>query len=182
MGSKKGSVSSHALLQKHVDECLGLVEKADKLLGGSVSTMSLEEKQKSPRFRPIAANVIPALIKLGKKFKVVVPDRPLDDMTEQLLVASTLSPLRDELRALLAKVEDTMLRETSETWITATTVYTTLRRFSRRNAELAKALAPIAGLFAKTGRSAKTTPAPADSSAPAAPAKGANGSASTIHA
>lgn len=179
--SKSKPQKSLALLEKHVVECIKLVDKAHGIIGQNWSMMSSVEKRRSPRFRQAATHVIPTLVQLGQRYGVNVPNRPVDEMDVTLQRSTTLAPLRDALRFLLQKVEDAMLQESGSSWKTATTVYTTLRRWSKDDAELAALLAPLEPSFRTRQRAKKSEPASGTNATPTT-VPGASSGGTVTHA
>jgi hypothetical protein len=90
-------------------------------------------------------------------------------MLGQIAYASQFGDLLSSVEQLHTLLVDTVLRAESQAWNAATANYTTLKRLSRSNGPIAKAIKPLVDAFA-TGKRPPKADVPKKPEAPAAPA------------
>jgi hypothetical protein len=89
------------------------------------------------------------LASIGERFAVDLPQFPASTMLENIARARSLGPLHLKLTIALKRVDDAIFEAQSEGWEAATMHYSTLKRLSRRDGEMARLLAPVVAYFAK---------------------------------
>jgi hypothetical protein len=135
-------------LASRVAQAIALVEQAMKVLALESTALSAKDVQSSLKLRKGGETFVPLLAELSHRFGLEVPARPTSDMVVALGVVNALEPLRQSLEASLKVVGDALFVERSETWSTAITLYSLLKKASEREPMLATGLAPAKKFFA----------------------------------
>jgi hypothetical protein len=120
-----------------------------KALLGFDSGMSAAEIRRAVKFRKGGEQHLPTLAGLSAKYGVEVPARPTADMTAALERATQLDPARTAIGELSKIVDDAYFGSRSESWTTATALYSMLKRGSASDPGLASALSPLQDYFAR---------------------------------
>jgi hypothetical protein len=131
-----------------IAECLALLERITERLG-SGPKLTPKERMRNIKLRKGGEAIAAALAVLSQQFAVDLPRFPASTMLENLDRARSLGPLRTKLTIALKRVDDVIFESQSEGWEAATMHYSTLKRLSRRDGEMAKLLAPVVAFFAK---------------------------------
>jgi hypothetical protein len=124
---------------------------------------SVTEVKHAVKFKKGGEQYVPTLAVLSARYGVEVPSRPTSDMTAQLEQATQLEPARAAIGELASIVEGAYFSSRSETWTTATSLYSMLKKGGAREPKLAAALTPMTGYFANrhpsvTDAKVKTAP------------------------
>jgi hypothetical protein len=130
-----------------VSAAVEAITQAKTLLGLDTS-MSSTQIQRSVKFRKGGEPFIPTLADLSARYGVEVPSRPTADMTASLAKATQLAPARAALGELSKMVDDAYFESRSDTWATATSLYSMLKKGATRQPTLSAALQPLQEYFA----------------------------------
>jgi hypothetical protein len=148
-----------------VTAAVAAITQAKSLLGLDTS-LSTTEIQRSVKFKKGGEQFVPTLADLSVRYGVEVPSRPTADMTASLTKATQLAPAKAAIGELSKMVDDSYFGSRSDTWATATSLYSMLKKGATREPNLASALVPLQEYFASRH------PSVAASSPKRSPAKG----------
>ena len=109
---------------------------------------SVTEMKRSTKLKKGGETQVPKLVSLGTTYNVSVPSRPTATMIEQLAHATQLEPAKAAIEELALIVNGSYFNSRSETWATATSLYSMLKKGSTREPKLAAALGPMQEYFA----------------------------------
>jgi hypothetical protein len=124
-----------------------LVQQAMATLALVPVNLSAKQVKFATKFVNGGEDHLGTLASLSAKYRVEVPTRPTAVMTSAFADAKTLEPLQLDVQAFSKLLEDSIFQGRSETWTTATTLYSMLGKASAREPTLKKALAPTAQFF-----------------------------------
>ena len=145
--SKKKSPS--VTLAKHVEESIKLLDKVATLVTVSESALTPLERKHSTKLKLGGETVVPVLAALADRFEVSIGGFPVSTMTEKMQLVQTLLPLLERAELLQTQLHDAVLHANAQAWDTATVLYSTLRRISRKDANVKATLAPVEEFFAR---------------------------------
>jgi hypothetical protein len=115
---------------------------------GLDTVLSPTQIKRAVKFKKGGEQHVPTLAGLSAKYGVEVPSRPTADMTTSLEKATQLEPARAAIGELSKIVDDAYFDARSDTWTTATSLYSMLKKGSIREPGLASALQPLQEYFA----------------------------------
>ena len=119
-----------------------------KTLLGLDTPLSAKQIKRAVKFKKGGEPHVATLADLSARYGVEVPSRPTADMTASLDLASQLVPARAAIDELSKTVEDAYFGARSDTWATATSLYSMLKKGAAHEPALASALAPLQEYFA----------------------------------
>jgi hypothetical protein len=137
-----------------VTAAVAAIEQARSLLGLDGAVLSASAKKRSLRLKKGGEAIVPTLASLGATYGVEVPSRPTADMTASLQQATELEPARAAITALATIVDGAYFSSRSDTWSTATSLYSMLKKGAPREPKLAAALEPLQEFFSRRHPSA----------------------------
>jgi hypothetical protein len=110
--------------------------------------LTANQRKQVTRSRKGSEKVIPTLATLAGKYGIEIAQQPTAAMSSAAELAAQLDPLQKQLVALTTLVSENASNAASDSWSTATTLYSVLKRISKRDVKLQKQLAPAAEFFA----------------------------------
>jgi hypothetical protein len=131
-----------------VTAAVAAIAQARSLLGLDGDVLSRTEISRAVKFKKGGEQFIPTLANLSAQYGVEVPSRPTADMTASMQRATELEPARAAISALSTIVDGAYFNSRSGTWATATSLYSMLKKGSKRDPKLAAALSPLQEYFA----------------------------------
>jgi hypothetical protein len=139
----------------------GLLDDA-KALAGKITTLVGEppaltkaDVQRSAKLRKGGAAMVKTIAALSDKVGLVVPSQPTATLVGKINQAESLVALHQELVTATKQVADAMFLAQSQSWAGTTVHYSVLRRLSKTDGSIAKALQPVTQFF--SARSASVT-------------------------
>ena len=124
-----------------------LVQEAMAMLALPAVNLSAKQVKFATKFVSGGEDHLGTLASLSVKYRVEVPTRPTAAMTSAFADAKALEPLQLDVQALAKLLQDSIFQGRSETWTTATTLYSMLSKASAREPTLKQALAPTTKFF-----------------------------------
>jgi len=138
-----------------VQHAAALINEAVTVLNLGETALSPEDKRRSLKLKKGGEVIVPQLAVLSARYGVEVPSRPTEAMTASLQLAEELEPLRATIAEISSIVEGAYASSRSETWKTATSLYSMLKKGSVREPMLGAALQPLQAYFANRHPSVK---------------------------
>jgi hypothetical protein len=142
------SVTKADTLAARVARAVEAIESAKSALGLGETALSPSQIQRSLKFKKGGEQYVPQLAALSTKYGVEVPSRPTADMTSSLQTAQDLEPVRTAIGELTAIVNGAYTTARSETWVTATSLYSMMKKGGEREPKLGAALQSLQDFFA----------------------------------
>jgi hypothetical protein len=130
-----------------LDQAASLIKQVVAIVG-TPPALTAKDRARAPKLRKGGETVIPTVAALSDQFGLTVTSYPTATMAANAKQAASLIPLHKQLVALTKQVEDQMFVGNSAGWKGATVHYSMLKRLSRSNGDLAKALEPVKEFFA----------------------------------
>jgi len=124
-------------------------------LVGQPPALTKADVQRSAKVRKGGAAMVKTIAALSDKIGLVVPSQPTATLVGKINQAQSLVALHQEMVTATKQVADAMFLAQSQSWAGATVHYSVLRRLSKSDGSVAKALQPVTQFFA--ARSASVT-------------------------
>ncbi len=118
-------------------------------MAGPKLALTANDRKRATKLRKGGEKVIPTIVALSQQFGLVVPSHPTSAITANVNKATNLVAVHKQLVTATKQVADAIFKAQSEGWDGATVHYTVLKRLSKSDGDLAKALAPVSDFFAK---------------------------------
>ena len=115
---------------------------------GPAPVLTKADVQRSAKLRKGGASVAQTVATLSDKVGLVVPSQPTATIVAKVNQAQSLVALHQELVTATKHVADAMFLAQSQGWNGATQHYSMLRRLSKSDGSIAKALQPVTQFFA----------------------------------
>ena len=149
------SHSTHTKKESSSDDLLADAKAlSEKIVAavGPAPALTKADFQRSAKLRKGGAAVVQAIAALSDKVGLVVPSQSTATMVEKVNQAQALVALHQELVTATKHVADTMFQAQSASWQGATAHYSMLRRLSKIDGSLGKALQPVTQFFASRSK------------------------------
>jgi hypothetical protein len=130
-----------------LDDAKALSEKITALVGPPPA-LTGTQVHRSAKLRKGGEEMVQTIAALSDKFGLTVPSHPTAPMVAKISQAQSLVALHKELVTATKHVADTIFQAQSQSWAGATVHYTMLRRLSKSDGDVAKALLPVSQFFA----------------------------------
>jgi len=145
--NKKKKVTKVAASDR-VATALGHIQAAVAAMALTTPKVTTRQKQLAAKARKGSEKVIPTITLLASQLGVNLPLQPTSVMSAQVALANELQPLQKSLQAFLATVEGNTFEANSNSWETATALYSILKRIAKSDPETRVQLAPVEEFFA----------------------------------
>jgi hypothetical protein len=168
--STKTTKSPKPSLVDQVAQAVKLLDSVAAMVSVSKSSLTQADRRKAIKMKTGGEKFVPVIAEMAKRFNVNIGTHPVNAMMEKLTQVQTLDPLLKRATLLTQQLSDASLSGSADVWDSATVLYGTLKRVSRRNGEVQTTLAPVKEFFGRHAIAASpskgtTTAAPANSSA-----------------
>jgi hypothetical protein len=137
----------NAALEAYVQQTVTDLDTVEAGLGGD-PPLTPAEKRHAAKLRKGGDKVVGQIGDLATQHQLESPALQVSVMLALMGKAHALQPLADRLAAFVKHVTDVIFSAQSAAWVMAMQYYALLQRRAATDAELAKALQPIAQLFA----------------------------------
>jgi hypothetical protein len=154
--SKKQKVSSMSL-EELVAQSVKMLDQVAASAIKNQQSLTKAERKKALKMRTGGEKIVPVIADLATRHAVNIGDHPVTAMTKRMDQVKALAPLIKRAQLLVTQLSDASLRANAEAWDTATVLYTTLRRISRKNGDVAAALSEVEDFFAYRHKNAGAT-------------------------
>lgn len=148
------SPAATAQLAAYVQQTVAEIDTIEAQLGADPA-LTGSEKRHAAKLRKGGARVIVQIGDLATQHQLESPALLVSVMIGLLGKAQALQPLADRLAAFVKHVNDVVFSSQSTAWVMALQYYALLQRRATTDAELAKALQPVAQVFAYRHPSSK---------------------------
>jgi hypothetical protein len=142
------AVTTASPLADRVAQAIVLIKAAIALLALNAPALTAAQRKSMEKLRKGGDRYIPQLAQIATSFSVQIRTQPTATMLSAIQLATELQPLITTLAGFLQEVQDTGFQAQSDSWSTATTLYSVLKRMSRKDPSLKTQLAPVSTFFA----------------------------------
>ena len=130
-----------------LDDAKAFAEKLTILLGPAPA-LTRGDVQRSTKIRRGGGEMVQTIAALSDKFGLVVPSQPTATLVAKIKQAESLIALQKEMVTAMKHISDSIFLAQSQSWAGATAHYTMLRRLSKLDGNVGKALEPVSQFFA----------------------------------
>jgi hypothetical protein len=118
-------------------------------MAGPKLALTVKDRKRATKLRKGGEKVIPTIVALSEQLGLSLPSHPTSAITANVNKATNLVAVHKQLVTATKQVADAIFKAQSEGWDGATVHYTVLKRLSKSDGDIAKALAPATAFFAK---------------------------------
>lgn len=158
MPVKKMKKKSASLTQAdQIEQALQLLEQVASMVTVSKSALTKADRRKAVKMKAGGEKYVPVIASLAKRFAVNIGAHPVSTMTEKMQQVTNLAPLLKRAQLLVTQLSDASLQGNADVWDSATVLYSTLKRLSRKSGDVQATLAPVEEFFGRRSATAGTT-------------------------
>jgi hypothetical protein len=141
-------VTKASPLADRVTYAVALLQEASDVLALTAPALTAAQRKGMGKLRKGGEKFIPEIAQIAQTWNVQIRTQPTAAMTSAIQLATTLTPLIGLMVGFLREVQDVGFEAESESWLTATALYSVLKRMSKKDPKLKAQLAPMAEFFA----------------------------------
>jgi hypothetical protein len=142
---------------EQIEQAMQMLDQVASMVTVSKSALTKADRRKAVKMKAGGEKFVPVIASLAKRFAVSIGAHPVNAMTEKMQQVTNLSPLLKRAQLLVTQLGDASLQGNAEVWDSATVLYGTLKRISRRDGDVQTTLAPVEEFFGRRKAAAGTT-------------------------